>query len=90
MLMKMMIFICWGILAAGLVSVIAAGHMNAASIAALAGAILCLAGVLFILYQGARKWSRDSSGGFAGKELIFVFLLAAAAIGLAALTVLLQ
>ena len=77
-------------MAAGLVSVIVAGRTNAASSAALAGAILCLAGVFFMLFQGVRKWGRDSADGLAGKELIFLFVFGAASLGLIVLTVILQ
>jgi hypothetical protein len=88
--MKMMIFVCWGLMAAGLASVVAAGHMSAGSLAALAGAILCLAAVFFMFFQNVRKWGPDSNDGLAGKELIFVFVFAAASLGLIVLTVILQ
>ncbi|WP_159735676.1 hypothetical protein [Arthrobacter sp. 9V] len=88
--MKMMIFVCWGLMGAGLVSVITAGHMNAASLAALSLAILCLAGVFLMLFQGVRKWGRDSADGLAGKELTFLYVFAAASMGLIVLTIFLR
>jgi len=87
---KMMIFVSWGLLAAGWVSVAAAGHMSAGSLATLAGAMLCLAAALFMLFQNIWKWGRGSTDGLAGKKLIFVFVFAVASLALIALTVILQ
>ena len=84
--MKVLIFVCWGVMLFGLIAVIAAGHMGPAELMALGGAIACLAGIFFILYQSMHRMSLGKHYILEGKRLALVFALAGAGVLLVFLT----
>ena len=60
------------------------------SLVAFAAALICLAGVFFILFQSMTKWAADSHYALAGKGLALLFALVGAGILLLVLYVFLQ
>ena len=78
--MKVLIFMCWGAMLFGLIAVIAAGHSGPAELMALGGAIACLAGIFFILYQSMHRMILGKHYMLEGKRLALVFMLAGASV----------
>lgn len=78
--MKVLIFVCWGLMLFGLIAVIAAGHTGPAGVMALGGAIACLAGIFFIYYQSIHRMSLGKHYMLEGKRLALVFVLAGASL----------
>lgn len=78
--MKVLIFVCWGLMLFGLMAVIAAGHTGPAEFTALGGAIACLAGIFFILYQSMHRMSLGKHYMLEGKRLALVFVLVGAGV----------
>lgn len=72
---------CIVLLAAGVLVVAAAG-MNPAPLAALAGSLACLAGVLVIAFQGVGNWAAASEYSLPGKNLVLLLVLVIAATAL--------
>ena len=73
--MKVLIFVCWGLMLFGLIAVIAARHTGPAEFMALAGAIACLAGVFVIYYQSIHRMSLGKHYMLEGRRLALVFVL---------------
>lgn len=84
--MKVLIFVCWGLMLFGLIAVLAAGHTGPADIA-LGGAIACLAGIFFILYQSMHRFGLGQHHFVEGKRLTLLFVLIGVSIGLEFLSI---
>ncbi|MEB7448755.1 hypothetical protein [Arthrobacter koreensis] len=69
---------CVLLLAAGVIAVAAAG-MHPAPLAALAGGVACLCGVLVIVFHGVGRWGNNPEYSLAGRGLAAVIALTAAA-----------
>lgn len=83
---KTMIFVCGGLMIVGLVAVALAG-MQFLSLAAVAGAMLCLEGALVVIYRSLQKWVLNSDHSLAGKSLGLMFGFSAAALAFIMLAV---
>ena len=78
--MKALIVVCWGLMLAALITVIAAGHTGLAALIALAGGLACLAGIFFILYQAQHRLDLGKPYRLKGKRLVLLFVLIGAGI----------
>jgi hypothetical protein len=78
--MKAAIFVCWGFMAGGVIALVVANHLSPAALAAITGAIACLAGVFVVLYQGMGKLARDTEYSLSAKGIGLVLSLAATSI----------
>jgi len=70
---------CVLLLAAGVITMAAAG-MRLAPLAALAGGMACLCGVLVIVFHGVGRWGNNPEYPIAGRGLAAVIALTAAAL----------
>lgn len=84
--MKVLIFVCWGLMLCGLIAVFATGDTGPADIA-VGGAIACLAGIFFIFYQSMHRMSLGKHYMLEGKRLALVFVLIGISIGLEFLSI---
>lgn len=66
---KVLVIVCWGLMLFGLIAVIAAGHTGPTEFMALGGAIACLAGIFFILYQSMHRMSLGKHYMLEGKRV---------------------
>lgn len=69
---------CVLLLAAGVITVAAAG-MRLPPLAAFAGGMACLAGVLIIVFRGVERWGNNPEYSLAGRGLAALVALTAAA-----------
>ena len=87
---EVLIFVCWGVIAVSFVAVTLVGHMRPLSLVTLAGAMACLAGILFVLFSSWKKWAHDTSYSLSGKGLGLIFALVGVSLLFVVLTVVLQ
>lgn len=74
-LLRLAIGICWAAMAAGFVSVAAAGHTSPPALMAFAGALLCLAAVFLVLFRALGGVGRNHGHQISGRGMALIFAL---------------